>query len=48
MVLDQTTYFEKGVQNLIDVLREEDFRKRIEKLGSYDFKDSGKILYSAS
>lgn len=48
MVLDQTTYFEKGVQNLMDVLRAEDFRKRIEGLGSYDFKDSGKILYSTS
>jgi len=47
MVLDQTTYFEKGVQHLMDVLKAEDFRKRIEKLGSYDFKDSGKILYSA-
>jgi excisionase family DNA binding protein len=48
MVLDQTTFFEKGVQHLMDVLRAEDFRKRIEKLGSYDFKDSGKILYSTS
>ena len=48
MVLEQTTFFEKGVQNLIVMLKAEDFRKRVAGLGSYDFKDSGKILYSTS
>jgi putative molybdopterin biosynthesis protein len=48
MVLEQTTFFERGVQNLIVMLKAEDFRKRVTGLGSYDFKDSGKILYSTS
>ncbi len=46
MILDKETFFEKGVQAFIEILNSEDFRKRIERLGSYDFKNSGKILYS--
>jgi excisionase family DNA binding protein len=46
MILDKETFFEKGVQAFIEILNSEGFRKRIEKLGSYDFKNSGKILYS--
>ena len=46
MILDKETFFEKGIQAFIEVLNSEGFRKRIEKLGSYDFKNSGKILYS--
>jgi len=46
MVLDQSTFFQKGVQAIMDVLNSTEFRKGVEKLGSYDFKDSGKILYS--
>jgi len=48
MILDKGTFFEKGIQAFIEILNSEDFRKRIEKLGSYDFKNSGKILYSKS
>jgi len=48
MVLDQTTFFERGVQAFIDILKSDEFRTRVEKLGGYDFKDSGNILYSAS
>jgi excisionase family DNA binding protein len=47
MVLDQSTFFEKGVQALMEVLNSVEFRKGVERLGSYDFRDSGKILYSA-
>ena len=47
MVLDQSTFFQKGVQACIDVLNSGGFRKRVEKLGNYDFGDSGKILHSA-
>ena len=47
MVLDQPTFFEKGLQTFIDVLKSKEFRKIVDKLGGYDFKDSGKILYSA-
>jgi putative molybdopterin biosynthesis protein len=46
MILDQSTFFEKGVQALVEVLNSSEFRKRITKLGNYDFKNSGKILYS--
>jgi putative molybdopterin biosynthesis protein len=47
MILDQSTFFNKGVQGFIELLKTEEFRKSIEKLGGYDFKYSGKILYSA-
>jgi excisionase family DNA binding protein len=47
MVLDQSTFFQRGVQAIMDVLNSREFRKGVEKLGSYDFSDSGKILYSA-
>jgi putative molybdopterin biosynthesis protein len=46
MILDQSTFFEPGVQAFIEVLRSPDFRKRVAKMGNYNFKDSGKILYS--
>jgi putative molybdopterin biosynthesis protein len=48
MVLSQSTFFEKGVQAFIDVLKSADFRSRVERLGGYDFKDSGKILFSGN
>jgi putative molybdopterin biosynthesis protein len=48
MILDQSTFFTKGVQSLIEVLKSRDFRKRVDKLGGYDFKDSGKVLYSTT
>jgi putative molybdopterin biosynthesis protein len=46
MILDQSTFFEKGVQAFMEVLNSQEFRKRVERLGSYDFKNSGKVLYS--
>lgn len=46
MILDQSTFFEKGIQTLVEVLNSDEFRKRITKLGHYDFKNSGRILYS--
>ncbi len=46
MILDQSTFFEKGIQAFIEVLNSQEFRNRIGRLGSYDFKNSGKILYS--
>jgi excisionase family DNA binding protein len=45
MILDQSTFFEKGIQAFIEVLNSQEFRNRIGRLGSYDFKSSGKILY---
>jgi len=46
MILDQSTYFQSGVQFFIETLKSEAFRTRVEKIGGYDFQDSGKILYS--
>jgi len=46
MILDQSTFFQKGIQAFIEILNSQGFRNRIEKLVSYDFKNSGKILYS--
>jgi len=46
MILDQHTFFHDGVQALMVVLRSESFRGRAARLGNYDFKDSGEILYA--
>ncbi len=46
MILDKSTYFEKGVQAFMEVLHSEEFRNRVARLGNYDFGKSGKILYS--
>jgi len=48
MLLDQSTFFQRGVQAFIQVLTSKEFRSRVEPLGGYDFKNSGKILYSQS
>ncbi|HSR10721.1 MAG TPA: substrate-binding domain-containing protein, partial [Thermodesulfobacteriota bacterium] len=48
MLLDQSTFFKRGVQAFIEILNSRDFRSRVEPLGSYDFRNSGKILYSKS
>lgn len=47
MVMDQSTFFQKGVQVLMEVLHTPEFCSSVEKLGGYDFSESGKILYSA-
>lgn len=46
MILNQSTFFEKGIQAFIEILNSQEFRNRVERLGSYDFKNSGKILYT--
>jgi len=46
MILDKSTYFEKGIQAFLEILNSEDFRNRVARLGNYSFKNSGKILYS--
>ncbi len=48
MILDQSTFFEKGIQAFIEILNSHEFRNRVERLGSYDFRNSGKILYSTN
>jgi excisionase family DNA binding protein len=46
MLMDQTTFFDRSVQAFIEVLKSKEFRTRVDRLGSYDFKNSGKILYA--
>ena len=46
MLMDQATFFDRSVQAFIEVLNSREFRNRVDRLGSYDFKNSGKILYS--
>jgi len=46
MILSQHTFFQGGVQTLMEVLKSESFRGHVARLGNYDFKDSGKILYA--
>lgn len=46
MILDQSTFFEKGIQAFIEILSSGEFRNRVQRLGSYGFNHSGKILYS--
>lgn len=46
MILDEHTYFHSSVQALMEVLRSESFRGAVAKLGGYDLRDSGKVLYA--
>jgi len=48
MILEQKTFFHKGIQAFIEVLNSREFRQKVEPMGAYDFKDSGKIVYSAN
>jgi putative molybdopterin biosynthesis protein len=45
MICDQSIFFQKGVQALVEVLNGDVFRKRVENLGNYDFKSAGRVLY---
>jgi excisionase family DNA binding protein len=45
MICDRSVFFQKEVQALMEALNGDLFRKRIEKLGSYDFKSAGRVLY---
>lgn len=46
MILDRSTFFERGVQAFIEVLTSGGFRDRVARLGDYDFKNSGKMLFT--
>jgi len=46
MVLTQEKFFEDGVQAFINTLQTDNFKKKVKPLGKYDFKDSGKIIFS--
>ena len=46
MILEQKTFFNKGIQAFIETLNSKEFRQKVEPIGAYDFKESGKILFS--
>lgn len=48
MILEQKTFFRKAIQTFIEVLNSKEFRQRVEPIGAYDFKDSGKIVHSTN
>ena len=48
MILKMNSFFHKGVQAFIETLNSKVFRQRVETIGAYDFRDSGKILYSTN
>jgi excisionase family DNA binding protein len=47
MVLAQGTFFLKGVQALIEVLRSRPFQEKARGMGGYDFKDAGRVSHAA-
>lgn len=46
MILDKSTFFQPAIQAFIETLQSGKFKNRVEKIGSYNFKDSGRILHS--
>jgi putative molybdopterin biosynthesis protein len=48
MVLDQKTFFGKNVQAFIELLHSRDFREKVQRIGGYDPKESGRVLYSVN
>ncbi|PKN10596.1 MAG: hypothetical protein CVU72_00675 [Deltaproteobacteria bacterium HGW-Deltaproteobacteria-7] len=46
MILDKDTFFQPAIQAFIETLQSDQFKSRVEKNGSYNFKDTGRILHS--
>lgn len=46
MIFDKNTYFQPIVQTFLETLQSDRFKNRVGKIGNYDFKDAGRILYS--
>jgi len=46
MIMDQSAYFQPGLQAFIETLKSNAFKSRVEKIGGYDFVDAGKLIYS--
>jgi excisionase family DNA binding protein len=46
MVLSQSTFFGKAAQAFIELLHSRDFREKVQRIGGYDPKESGRVLYS--
>jgi excisionase family DNA binding protein len=48
MVLEQKTFFGKNVQAFIELLHSREFRAKVQRVGGYDLKESGRVLYSTN
>jgi putative molybdopterin biosynthesis protein len=48
MVLKHSTFFIENVQDLMSILKSEDFRESVKALGNYDFSESGKIIFASA
>jgi putative molybdopterin biosynthesis protein len=46
MILDKNTFFQPAIQAFIETLQSDQFKNRVEKIGNYNFKDTGRILHS--
>jgi len=46
MIISRDFFFNKGIQAIIDLLHTKEFIEKIETIGGYDIKDSGRIIYS--
>lgn len=46
MILDQATFFVKGVQAFLEGLQSRVFQEKVERLGGYDFKRAGRVLHA--
>jgi putative molybdopterin biosynthesis protein len=48
MVLKHSTFFMDNVQNLMGILKSDDFRDNVKTLGNYNFSESGKIIFASA
>jgi len=48
MVMDQKTFFGKNAQVFIELLHSGECRDKVQQVGGYDLKESGRVLYSAN
>lgn len=46
MILSRETFFHQGVQAIIGLLHGKEFREKVERIGGYDLRDTGKVLYA--
>jgi len=48
MICDQSVFFQKGVQSIMEVLNGETFQNQVSGLKGYDFRGTGRILFAKS
>ena len=46
MVLQQNTFFTKGVQSFLEGLESSSFQRKVKRLGGYDFQRAGLVLHT--